>query len=621
MRPSWAIWGGTGLLGLMGLGILIWTNFGNRPQPDPATNFASANVVVPAHPGLISDSPFLNVRPEVGFVGDEGCASCHASIMDSFRNHPMGRSMADARSSNRIEQFGGASQSRFSSGAFVFEAKATGEKMVHRETLLGPDGNQVAELARDIRWVVGSGSRGRSYLTQQDGFLFQSPLTWYVESKKWDLAPQYEKANLHFGRPITPECLFCHCNQAEPVHGSVNRYSARVFHGEAIGCERCHGPGQLHVAKQANILPDTAKLAQGNKPFGKLADPTIANPRHMDPSLREDVCFQCHLQSAERVVRRGRDRFEYRPGLPLSEFLRDFIRTQADEGQPQFVGVVPQMLASRCYQKSESDAKLGCISCHDPHGLPPEENKAEFYRGRCLNCHQQQPCRLDLEQRKSKQDNCVTCHMPSTPSKFPHLSVTDHRVLKTPGSPSAVVSPEVKGPLPLKPLRGETGTDLERDLGIALVAQADKRPVAETENLARLAMPLLKAAVVADPNDVPALHARAKALWYLGQKAEGVEAFDALLRRFPEEEYSLHNAAVLAIQVGDGVRALAWSSRLVKMNPFRWEYYKILSDAMNFVGDKKGAEGALQGALNLYPAGYLGRRPPPNPASNPRTKR
>ena len=44
-----------------------------------------------------------------------------------------------------------------------------------------------------------------------------------------------------------PKCLFCHCNAVEPVADTLNRYRPPLFRGHAIGCERCHGPGELHV--------------------------------------------------------------------------------------------------------------------------------------------------------------------------------------------------------------------------------------------------------------------------------------------------------------------------------------------------------------------------------------
>ena len=39
-------------------------------------------------------TPWKNVQPHVQYVGDAVCARCHAEIADTFRRHPMGRSLA-----------------------------------------------------------------------------------------------------------------------------------------------------------------------------------------------------------------------------------------------------------------------------------------------------------------------------------------------------------------------------------------------------------------------------------------------------------------------------------------------------------------------------------------------
>ena len=77
--------------------------------------------------------------------------------------------------------------------------------------------------------------------------------------------------------------------------GRVNRYQEPVFDGLAIGCERCHGPG-----REARRRPPPQEPVAGD------VDPTIVNPAHLDPPLREAVCEQCHLAGEARVLRRGR---------------------------------------------------------------------------------------------------------------------------------------------------------------------------------------------------------------------------------------------------------------------------------------------------------------------------
>ena len=112
-----------------------------------------------------------------------------------------------------------------------------------------PRAASIAQNEAEVQFAVGSGRQGIAYLIERDGFLFQSPITWYPRERRWDLSPGYEKSNLHFDRPIQPDCLFCHANRVEPVAGTVNRYRPPIFRGHAIGCERCHGPGELHVKR------------------------------------------------------------------------------------------------------------------------------------------------------------------------------------------------------------------------------------------------------------------------------------------------------------------------------------------------------------------------------------
>ena len=84
----------------------------------------------------------------------------------------------------------------------------------------------------------------------------------------------------HFARPITAECMFCHSNRAFEVEHTVNGFRPPIFAGYAIGCERCHGPGELHVRRHERA-EDYAGL-----------DETIVNPRNLAPELREAVILR-----------------------------------------------------------------------------------------------------------------------------------------------------------------------------------------------------------------------------------------------------------------------------------------------------------------------------------------
>jgi Cytochrome c554 and c-prime len=135
----------------------------------------------------------------------------------------------------------------FEAGDSRFSIERRGEREFHKETQLDGEGRVVAEVEAEITYALGSGTRGVSYLLEHDGRLFQSPIAWYGQKRKWDLAPGYERRKMHFDRVIEPACLFCHANRVRPVDQAVNRYEKPIFEGHAIGCERCHGPVALHV--------------------------------------------------------------------------------------------------------------------------------------------------------------------------------------------------------------------------------------------------------------------------------------------------------------------------------------------------------------------------------------
>ena len=60
-----------------------------------------------------------------------------------------------------------------------------------------------------------------SYLINHDGYLFQSPITWYPQKRMWDLSPGYATRHHHFARPVTAECLFCHQQIRVPDHAAL----------------------------------------------------------------------------------------------------------------------------------------------------------------------------------------------------------------------------------------------------------------------------------------------------------------------------------------------------------------------------------------------------------------
>jgi predicted CXXCH cytochrome family protein len=437
---------------------------------------------------------------------------------------------------------------------------------VHRESLRDEKGHVVAHVEAEIAYDLGSGTRGISYLFEREGRLFQSPIAWYGQERKWGLAPGYERRNFHFDRAIEPQCLFCHANRAEPVELSVNRYREPTFRGHAIGCERCHGPGELHVRGQ--------ELVDGQ-------DVSIVNPRHLEASLRDAVCQQCHLLGDYRIERPGREPFDYRPGLTLTAFMT--VLERASRSGNKAVRHFEQMRESGCFRGSEG--RLGCTSCHDPHSVPAAEQEAAYYRKRCLACHEQRLCDLPAAERlaRNREDSCVACHMPvSANTDVAHNATTDHRIPRLPESPPATPPGAATGP-PLVVFHADQLGPSElrladRELGIGLTLEA-RRPGEGTRRtrLARAAIDLLDQALARRPDDLAALRYRAQATALAGRPAEGLRLYDALLAEAPGYEKALDERVSLALEVEDRRDALAPARQAVAVNPWSAVFHERLA--------------------------------------------
>ena len=567
------------LLGGVAIGAWLWW----RSRPVPAA--------LP-DPRLAYPSPFRNVRPEVAYVAEDRCAECHADIAAKYREHPMGRSLAPVADEPDLGHYGEAAHPTFEAAGFAYRVTKQQSVVTHEEVKRGPDGQVAYALRQEVHYEVGSGAQGRSYLLDRDGYLFVSPVSWYSKDRRWGLSPGYDKTEYHFERPVQAECLFCHADQVAPIAGTANRYAPPTFRGYAIGCQRCHGPGELHVREQE---------------AGEATAGAIVNPARLEPRLRDAVCEQCHLQGQQRVERMGRNLYEYRPGLPLELFVAVFVLPADQADHHRAVSHAEQMAVSNCSKKSAG--KLGCISCHDPHMVPAPEAKATHYRTRCLNCHGHdvEGCTLPASQRRPT-DDCVACHMPPRDSSnIAHTSVTDHRVLRRPTSETGHTPPRPLRPeqVPLTRFHAPTGKLDERDLGVALVRIAVGR---QAPPIAALALPRLDDALIEHPTDVVALEARAAARGLMGQREEALQDLDAVLRLAPGSEHAHFLAATLRRQLNRYGPAADSYRRAVAINPYNSEYQHGLAYACFRTSDWAGACDAASAALELNPARLDTRR-------------
>jgi tetratricopeptide (TPR) repeat protein len=325
--------------------------------------------------------------------------------------------------------------------------------------------------------------------------------------------------------------------------------------------------------------------------------------------LREAVCEQCHLQGEARILRRGRQPFDYRPGLPLELFWSAFVKNPEFADSQKFVSHVQQMHASRCSR--DSKGRLGCISCHDPHALPAAAERVAYYRSRCLQCHQESSCSLSppTRRRESKDDSCVACHMPGRGSSdISHAAATDHRIRRRPDSAGharqvpGVMLPGVDLLVRFHETRpGLASGEGDRDLGLALAQLARRIPSVQSLFASR-ALSLLEQAARTWPDDVAVGEAWGFVLALQGHLPEARATYDAVLAQCPERELTLVEAADLATATGQTDAAIGYWRRALAVNPWFSRYHaglaKVLADRRSWPEAIKEA----QAALRLNPA-------------------
>ena len=405
----------------------------------------------------ITPSSFRNTSPEARYVGSDACTDCHTDEHESYLATTHSRALASidlAAVPDDTEYFHAVS------GRWYRVYRQDGQ-LRHCEYIKTRDDQEVILNDHQIDYVLGSGNHSQTYLLEVDGFLMESPIHWFTAPNKWDMSPGYEDNPDHpaFSRPVRTKCVFCHVGHSEPIDSSIHRLK---IHDLTIGCERCHGPGSLHVELHES---------GGEIPSG--GDNTIVNPVHLERAQQESICAQCHLGGAALVSLRGRNIGQYRPGLNLSDFAISYV-TETENEAMTVVGHSEQMKLSRCYSESES---LTCTTCHEPHNPLAKEARPAFYRDTCLSCHS--ACGREGAELTAAQDDCTTCHMPRSDTDIPHTVFTHHRIGLY--ASDAFLQPdheltEVVTPIPLEDTSHLPEIDQQRNLGLAYLQLATSAP-------------------------------------------------------------------------------------------------------------------------------------------------
>jgi hypothetical protein len=330
-----------------------------------------------------------------GFVGDAACAGCHeaktasylhtahhltshnpspASVLGSFK--PGHDQLVIVPESNTA----GLPPLRF-----LMERK--GDKFI--ETVVSGDGVDAVTQTETIGVVTGSGTRGQTYLYWRRDSLFELPVSYWTDGKRWINSPGYQNGTADFSRPVTAGCMECHSTYLQAVSGNAggNRFRKDTLE-VGISCERCHGPGAAHVARYRGGAPAAAD--------------EIVNPAKFSRERQLELCAYCHSGIQREAVAPA---FSYVAGQPLANYFKPIGGGVAEH--PDVHGNQVGLLErSRCFRES---AAMTCSNCHNTHEA---EQPAASYSAKCLSCHQWQACKVAKTIGLRAKGNCIDCHMP-----------------------------------------------------------------------------------------------------------------------------------------------------------------------------------------------------------------
>ncbi len=554
------------------------------------------------------------------YVDAKQCASCHPAQAKTYAQTGMGQSFKRTNAAE-IERIVGRRATYFHAPSDRYYEIANGKMRRYQK---GPDGQPTNVVEETIDYIVGSGHHARTFLHRTEGNrLAQLPVSWYAENGGGlAMSPGYDSpTHQDFRRKIAGDCFACH--NAFPTSGADGVFPASL--PEGIDCQRCHGPGQEHIA--------AAQSGRGPAEIKKA----IVNPSRLPVDRQMEVCLQCHLETTSfelpnALLRAGHNAFSYRPGQPLGEHQVHFDHAPGTGHDEKFeiAGAAYRLRKSACFLQSAG--ALRCTTCHNPHDVPRGAAAATHYAAQCRTCHGQT---LKASKEHTPDADCVSCHMPKRRTEdVVHVVMTDHRIQRRPPA-GDLLAPRAerhhppgegyRGPVTLYyPANLQPQLDREHYLGLAQVAQGSN----VTEGLAQLEKAAqqygtqrpqiyidlaaayaasganekaLAAYRAAPQQSLPALRGLGSTLLRMGDLAGATEALKQALTLDPNDAATHQELGRAHYTLGRAPEAIAALETAIRLDPDLTEAHDALGNLLAERGDITRGEHELREAIRRQP--------------------
>jgi DmsE family decaheme c-type cytochrome len=208
---------------------------------------------------------------------------------------------------------------------------------------------------------------------------------------------------------------------------------------EQLACENCHGPGQAHVD------------AGGGKGKGNLITFAKNDPHPVEQ--RNRVCLDCHTKGA-RLFWEGSAHEARNVACTSCHTLMDNVSPRnalskvSDLETCGTCHLKQRAQQMRSFHMPLREGKMGCTSCHNPHGtVTPALLREQSLNDNCYRCHTEKRGPF-LWSHAPVVESCANCH-------DPHGS--NHESMLKMAKPRLCQSCHIEARHPTNPYSRETG--------------------------------------------------------------------------------------------------------------------------------------------------------------------